>query len=193
MKRVALYYRVSTIDQSLDMQVNELGKYVASRGWSIVGDYSDTISAAKKRPGLDRLKVDAKKRKFDIGLVWRYDRLARSLVDLIHTLETFNMLGIDFISHQEAIDTSTAMGKLIFSVTASFAEFERNLIQSRVQAGVDNKRSKMGTGETWGRQPINQELIKQVRALKLYGLSIRAIARELGLGVATVHKYLNSA
>lgn len=107
--------------------------------------------AGKKRPGLDELMSDAQRRKFDVLLVWKFDRFARSLTMLASSLEFFRELGIDFISYQENIDTTTSMGKLIFSINAAYAEFERALIGDRVKAGVRTKIAKTGK---WGRDKL---------------------------------------
>src|SRR5689334_19282175 len=133
MKKAAIYIRVSTAEQNTEMQRADLQEYADRRGHQVYGIYEDVISGAtKKRPALDRLMSDARKRRFDIVLVWKFDRFARSLSMLINHLEAFEQLGIDFISYHEEIDTTTAMGKLFFSINAAYAEFERGIIKARV-------------------------------------------------------------
>jgi DNA invertase Pin-like site-specific DNA recombinase len=111
--KVAIYTRVSTADQNADLQQTELNEYAAFRKWNVAGVYSDVISGSKdKRPALDRLMADAKRGKFDVVAVWRFDRFARSTRFLLESLEMFNSLGVDFVSLRESIDTSTATGKL---------------------------------------------------------------------------------
>ena len=143
--KVAIYTRVSTTEQNLDLQVNDLTEYAIKRGWNLdpANIYQDTISGAtKSRPSLDRLFQNAKQRKFDIVLVWKFDRFARSLKMLVDSLELFKDLGIDFVSYKESIDTTTSMGRLIFNINSAYAEFERELIGDRVKAGVANYRAK---------------------------------------------------
>jgi DNA invertase Pin-like site-specific DNA recombinase len=134
--KVAIYTRVSTDEQKTDLQVMDLKEYVRKRGYIIYNTYQDVISgAAKERKALDQLMDDAKKRKFDIVLVWKFDRFARSLKMLVDALAFFQELGIDFISYKENIDTTTSMGKLIFNINSAYAEFERDIIRDRVRAG----------------------------------------------------------
>lgn len=135
MKRVALYVRVSTSSKSRkgetvafgqDPAVQEapLRQLIAQRGWQLHEVYSDRMSGSKeRRPGLDRLMADAKRGKFDVVVVWRFDRFARSVRQLVNALEEFCRLGLDFVSHQEAVDTSTPMGKAMFTMIAAVAEF----------------------------------------------------------------------
>ena len=137
--RVALYARVSTSDQNLDVQLNELRAYAKHRGFSIACEYTDKgVSGAKaKRPALDQLLSDAHQRGFDAVLVWKLDRLGRSLSHLIRLVDTFSALGIDFVSLRDpGLDTTAPMGRLIFHVMGAVAEFERDLIRERTIAGV---------------------------------------------------------
>ena len=133
--RGALYARVSTLNHGQDptMQLEELRQYCGRRGFEIVGEYVDRgISGSKeRRPELDRLLGDCRKRKVDAVVVYRYDRFARSLRQLVNALEEFRALGIDFVSLHEGVDTSTPNGRLIFGIFASIAEFERELIRAR--------------------------------------------------------------
>jgi DNA invertase Pin-like site-specific DNA recombinase len=144
MKRAALYMRVSTKGhgQTTDTQAVALGEYAERRGFEVVGDYRDEgISGSKdSRPALDRLVKDARARKFDVVIVARFDRFARSVSHLLRALEEFSHLGIDFVSLSESIDTSTPMGKMIFTVLGAVAELERNLIIERVHMGISRAR-----------------------------------------------------
>jgi len=143
--KAALYARVSTTNgQDPTMQTRELKEYCERRGWKIVGEYVDTgFSGAKeKRPELDRLMADAHRRRFDAVVVWKFDRFARSVSHLLRALETFKALGIEFVSLSEQVDTSTPMGKMVFTVLGAVAELERSLIAERVRAGLRNARAK---------------------------------------------------
>jgi DNA invertase Pin-like site-specific DNA recombinase len=144
--RVAIYARVSTVNngQSPEMQLNELREYCQRRGWKISGEYVDLgISGSKdSRPELNKLMADAHKRRFDIVIVWKFDRFARSVSHLLRALETFRSLGVEFCSFSEQVDTSTPTGKMVFTVLASVAELERSLIVERVRAGVRNAKAK---------------------------------------------------
>src|SRR5437764_6257308 len=142
-KKVALYTRVSTEEQRTDLQLMDLKDYVKKRGYTIYNTYEDIISGApKERQALDLLMADASHRKFDIVLVWKFDRFARSLKMLVDSLALFQDLGIDFISYKENIDTTTSMGRLIFHINSAYAEFEREIIRDRVIAGIKAKREK---------------------------------------------------
>jgi DNA invertase Pin-like site-specific DNA recombinase len=139
-KRAALYVRVSTDHQSVENQIRELKAVAERRGWAVVEVYRDAgISGAKgrdQRPGLDTLLRDTTRRKFDIVMAWAIDRLGRSLVDLLGTIQHLEACGVDLYLDQQAIDTTTAAGKLLFQMTGAFAEFERSMIRQRVRAGL---------------------------------------------------------
>src|SRR5438270_10348395 len=163
-KQVALYTRVSTEEQKTDLQLMDLQEYVSRRGYEIFNFYEDVVSGAtKERKALDQLMDDARKRKFDIVLVWKFDRFARSLKMLVDSLALFQELGIDFISFKENIDTTTSMGKLIFNINSAYAEFERDIIRDRVKAGVKAKREK--TNGVWGRRNVADEIQTQIQEL----------------------------
>src|SRR6266851_4968090 len=144
--RAALYARVSTAHNGQDpqVQVRELREYCARRGWTIAGEFVDAgISGTKEhRPALDRLLALCQKRSVDAVVVYRYDRFARSLRQLVNALEDFRSLGIDFISLHEGVDTSTPNGRLVFGIFASIAEFERELIRDRVRSGLAAAKAK---------------------------------------------------
>src|ERR1700731_1635263 len=144
-RRAVLYSRVSTNNgQDPEMQSREIREYCQRRGWPLVGEYVDIgISGAKeRRPQLGRLIADAHKRKFEVIVVWKFDRFARSVSHLLRALENFRALGIEFVSLSGQIDTSTPTGKLIFTVLGAVAELERSLIVERVRAGLRNARAK---------------------------------------------------
>jgi DNA invertase Pin-like site-specific DNA recombinase len=186
--RVALYARVSTTNhgQDVSMQTRELEQFAEARGWCLVDSYLDIgISGTKdKRPELDRLMSDAHRRKFDVVIVWKFDRFARSVSHLLRALETFNALGIAFVSLSEQMDTTTPTGKMIFTVLGAVAELERGLIVERVRAGLRNARAK---GKTLGR-PRKVVDAARIAALRTQGHSLRSIASELGVGLATLHR-----
>ncbi len=186
-KRVAVYTRVSTDEQKTDLQLMDLKEYVRRRDYEVFNFYEDIVSGAtKERKALDQLFQDAKHRKFDIVLVWKFDRFARSLKMLVDSLALFQELGIDFISYKENIDTTTSMGRLIFYINSAYAEFEREIIKDRVIAGIKAKREKTGI---WGRSKIPEELQKRIKSLKEQRISVRKIAESLQISTRTVQKY----
>src|SRR5271156_5517666 len=186
--RAAIYARVSTTNhgQNVSMQTRELREYCQRRGWEIEGEYVDAgVSGAKeRRPQLDALLIACRKRRVDAVVVYRYDRFARSLRQLVNALEEFRSLGIEFISLHEGVDTSTPNGRLIFGIFASIAEFERELIRDRVKSGIAAARSK---GKRLGRPGVSVD-IARIAALRASGLSWPKIAVELGISVGTVYK-----
>ncbi len=182
-KRVAIYARVSTRDQEPENQLIALRDYAKNRGWTTVTEFVDKgISGAKeRRPALDALMDAARKRKVDVVLCWRFDRFARSSRHLLNTLEEFRVLDIGFVSFQESIDTTSPMGKMMFTLVSAIAEFERALIRERVLAGLQRAR---GQGKKLGR-PLLAPL-QSPEALKAAGLSVRAIAAKLGVSKSWV-------
>jgi DNA invertase Pin-like site-specific DNA recombinase len=186
-KTVAVYARVSTDKQKVDMQLRELGDFVKRSGWKIYKKFIDQgyTGANTKRPAFIEMMIEAKKRKFDILLVWKLDRLSRSLKDLINTLDELGSLGIDFISYENNLDTSTPTGKLVFQIVGAVAEFEKDIIKERVIAGLANARLK---GKTLGRPSIPDSVIEKARILRDKGLSFRKIGKELGVDEGTVRK-----
>ena len=184
--RVAVYGRVSTAEQSAAMQVEELRAYCQRRGWEIAEEYIDTgVSGSKEsRPALNRLLADAKRRRFDAVLVYRYDRFARSLRQLVNALADFDALGIHFVSLHEGVDTSTPNGRLVFGIFASIAEFERELIRGRVRSGLAAARSR---GQRLGRPRVVVDA-RRIAALRSEGLSWAKIAERLGIGEGTAYR-----
>ena len=178
-RRAALYMRVSTKNhgQTTETQALALSEYAAHRGFTVTEGYRDEgISGSKdSRPALDRLMRDARARKFDVVIVARFDRFARSVSHLLRALEEFSHLGVDFISVSESIDTSTPVGRMIFTVLGAVAELERNLIRERVVMGLDRAKRQ---GKKLGR-PKTLVDREKVAALRAKGLSLRQIATEL--------------
>jgi DNA invertase Pin-like site-specific DNA recombinase len=184
--RAAIYARVSTLNGNQDptMQTRELEEYCQRRGWQVFDCYIDNGVSGKKdsRPQLNRMMQDAHERRFSVVVVWRFDRFARSVSHLLRALETFNALGIQFVSLSEQVDTSTPMGKMIFTVLGSVAELERNLIVERVRAGLRHARAK---GKRLGR-PKKYVDAAQIASLRVAGNSWRTIARKMGVSVGKV-------
>ncbi len=189
--RVALYARVSTTDQSTDSQLLDLRRYVSDRGWTIFKEYCDNgISGTKdNRPALNDLMDDAKKRRFDVVLVWRFDRFARSTKHLILALEDFRNLGIDFVSYQENIDTSSPLGSAIFTIISAVAQLERDIIAERVKAGLRRVKE---NGKRLGR-PRAEVPKGEIYRLHSHGLSLRQIATLLNISKSTVARYLTQS
>jgi len=186
--RVAVYARVSLSNghQDPELQLRELREHCACRGWEVAGEYVDRMSGAKdKRPQLDRLTADAHLRRFDVVIVWRFDRFARSVSHLLRALETFRALGIEFVSLSEQVDTLTPMGKMVFTVLAAVAELERSIIVERVRAGLRNARAK---GTRLGRPRVSSPA--KIRQLRNEGLSLRQIANRCRVSKTTVIRLL---
>jgi len=142
MKRVALYCRVSTIDQHLENQLLQLRDLSAKRGYQIVGEYCDTVSCVKsRRPGLDALMRDARRKRWDLVFVAAFDRIARSTRDFLQILDELESLGIEFSSAREAIDTSGPMGRLFLTLIGSISALERDLLRNRVRQGIARRPS----------------------------------------------------
>jgi len=186
--RIGIYARVSTKDQSCELQVRDLRAYCTARGFDLVREYVDVGQSGAKdsRPELNILMDDARKRQFDIIVVWRFDRFARSTKHLLSALEEFRSLGIQFISYQENIDTSSALGQALFTIVSAVAQLERDLIRERVSAGIRNARA---NGKVFGR-PKSAVDGEQILRLKAQGQSIRQIAANLGVGYGTVRATL---
>ena len=191
MLRIAIYARVSTKDQSCDLQLRDLRAYCAARGFSVQRDYVDVGESGSKdsRPQLNELMAAARKRLFDAIVVWRFVRFARSTKHLLLALEEFRSLGIQFISYQENIDTSSPLGQALFTIVSAVAQLERDLIRERVSAGVRNARAR---GKQFGRprRNVNQD---ELRRLRSEGASLRQIAAKLGIGYGTVRLRLRNA
>lgn len=186
--KVSIYCRVSTQDQSADMQRCDLRRYCEQRGFEIHKEYIDEgVSGTKdRRPALDALMDDARKRLFDVVLCWRFDRFARSTQHLISALDEFQHLKVDFISYQENIDTSSPLGKAMFTIVAAIAELERNIIVERIRGGLRRAREQ---GKRLGRRPLTDSgLLRTVLEMKAQGKSVRAIAEAVKVSKSFVHK-----
>ena len=183
--KVAIYARVSTSHQGVDLQLSDIRDYCERRGWEITREYVDVgISGVKeKRPELDALLDNAHRRYFDTVVVWRFDRFARSTKHLLSALEEFRSLGIQFISYQENIDTSSPVGQALFTMVSAVAQLERDLIRERVVAGLRNAKSK---GKRLGR-PSKVKDSSVITRFRSEGQSYRQIAKALGVSPATVY------
>lgn len=188
-KRAAIYLRVSTKDQTVENQRLELEALAAQRGWQIVDTFADEgISGAKgrdKRPGLDRMLKDACRGKFDVVLCWAIDRLGRSLPHLLEVMQAMHGARVDLFIHQQAIDTTTPAGKAMFAMCGVFAEFERELIRERVNAGIARAKA---NGVHTGRPPPPEEKIKELKYYLEQGLAIREIGRRIGVSNQTIYR-----
>src|SRR5215469_10640664 len=176
--RAALYLRVSTTEQATENQRLALAEVAMRRGWEVVAEYEDAgISGAKgrdKRPGFNRLLKDAARGKYDIIMAWSVDRLGRSLQDLIGFLNDLRASNVDLYLHQQSLDTSTPSGRAMFGMLGIFAEFEREMIRSRVIAGLARAKAK---GTRLGRRPISSAMEQDIRALRAQGRGMLAIAK----------------
>jgi DNA invertase Pin-like site-specific DNA recombinase len=188
-KRAALYVRVSTDKQTVENQIAALTKVAQARGWQIVEIFSDAgISGAKTRkdrPGLDAMLNAAQRGKFDVVMAWAIDRLGRSLVDLLNTIENLKACNVDLYLDQQSIDTTTPAGKLMLQMCGAFAEFERSMIVARVHAGL--KRA-VANGRTLGRPLKNPDAIDKARTELRRGIGINRVAKLVGLSNGTVQR-----
>ena len=188
-KRAAIYVRVSTDKQTIENQLRELRQIAERRGWEVVHEYHDAgISGAKSRearPGLDEMLKDAQRRRFDVVMAWAIDRLGRSLIDLLATIQTLEACGVDLYLDQQSIDTTTPAGRLMFQITGAFAEFERSMIRQRVRAGL--KRA-VESGKQLGRPKIDPATEKRIQAQLRAKKGMLAIARDLKVGTGTVQR-----
>lgn len=183
--KVAIYVRVSTQEQNVNNQIMELEKYCKARMYEVYKVYNDKgVSGSKEfRPSFDLMMSEAQKRKFDCLLVWKLDRLSRSLKHLLTTLDTLSSLNVSFISYNDNIDTTTSTGKLMFSIIGAFAEFERALIRERVCLGLNRARKQ---GKKLGRP--NKKLNKELILKFLRNMSIRKVAFKCGVSPATIYR-----
>lgn len=182
--RAAIYARVSTLDQEPENQLQEVRRYVKARGWTAVEYVDRGVSGSKdKRPALDQLLTDAKRRRFDVLVCWRLDRLGRNLRHLVTMLEELHQVGVAFVSLGEGIDCTTPAGKLQLHILAALAEFERERIRERVMAGLQRARTQ-GTklGRPKARLPIE-------RLLAVAELPVEGAADQLGVSRSTVKRW----
>jgi len=188
MKRIAIYTRVSTDEQTTENQLAVLSEWAARTGGQVVAVFDDNgvsgkVPLSRRKEGRALLKAAAR-REFDQLAVWSVDRLGRSIADLIHTLQALQSTGVDLYVHTQALDTATSAGRAMYHMLGVFAEFERDMIRDRVRAGLDRARRK---GTKLGRRPTKHA--DEIRRRLAAGESTRSIARTLGVGVATVNRY----
>ncbi len=189
LRRAALYARGSTDDRGQDpeTQLRQLRAYAARRGFAVAGEFVDVASGTRNdRPRYKRLMEAARKRAVDVVLVWRYDRFARSTQALVNALMEFRALGVDFISYQENVDTTTPQGELVFGMMASLAQFESALIGERVRAGMARAKAQ---GKCISRPPIPEATRRRIQELWRAGGPINGIAEELKVAYGTAWNY----
>jgi DNA invertase Pin-like site-specific DNA recombinase len=189
MKRAALYVRVSTDRQTVENQIAALSKVAQARGWQIVETFKDAgISGAKgrkDRPDLDEMLKQAQRGRFDVVMAWAIDRLGRSLVDLLHTIESLRACNVDLYLDQQSIDTTAPAGKLMLQMCGAFAEFERSMLQARIAAGL---RRAVANGKKLGRPLNDPDAIERARDALGDGLGINRVAKLVGLSNGTVQR-----
>jgi DNA invertase Pin-like site-specific DNA recombinase len=196
-RRVALYARVSTSGQTTDNQLRELRDTASRMGWEVVAEFVDAgVSGAKgrgDRPQFDGLLKGVAKRQFDIVAAWSVDRLGRSLIDLIGFLQELHAVGVDLYLHRQGVNTTTPAGKALFGMLGVFAEFEREMIKERVNAGLARAREQ-GTrsGRPIGRPRVADGVESTIRDLRRQGLGVVKIAKTAGCGVSTVQRVLGA-
>jgi putative DNA-invertase from lambdoid prophage Rac len=188
-KRVGIYARVSTTDQSCELQLREMLAFVTARGWDLAGVYEDTGASGTttRRPQFQKLLHDARARRLDVIVVWKLDRWARSLSATVTILAELQELGCEFVSLRDNLDLSTSAGRLFGHLIAAFAEYEASIIRERVRAGLANARAK---GKRLGRPTIHDP--SAIRELRQKGLSYRAIAKKLRVPMGTITSALRS-
>jgi DNA invertase Pin-like site-specific DNA recombinase len=188
---VALYARVSTEGQDPEVQLMALRAHATQRGWQVVEEFVDHgVSGGKeRRPALDRLMKRAWAGHVQVVLVWRFDRLARSVKHLVAALETFRSLHVEFVSLQEQLDTATPIGQAMFTIIGAMAQLERDIIRERVKAGLARAKAR---GIRLGR-PRVPVVAEELVTLREQGLSVGAMARQLRCSRSTVRRYLSKA
>jgi DNA invertase Pin-like site-specific DNA recombinase len=190
LKRCALYLRVSTLDQHPETQLYDLRKMAEQRGYSIIETYEDRISGAKsKRPALDQMLFDAKRSRFDVVMVWAFDRMARSVRHFLEVLDELNRLNIEFVSFRENVDTGGPLGRAIVVIVGAIAELERNLIIERVRAGM--RRAKL-EGRRIGRRPLDIDRTAVVKD-RQRGMSLTEVGKLHRISRALVSKILRES
>ena len=191
MKRCAIYARVSTVDQCVNNQLYDLRQFAAQRGLEVVAEYTDVgISGRKcRRPGLDAMLRDARKRKFSVLIVAAFDRLARSTRHFLSVVDELDSLGIEFISRRENIATDGAMGRLFITLISAIAELEADLIKERVRAGIRRRRLE---GLPVGRVPLDVDHASLVKD-RLKGMSLTNVAKRYSVSRASVVRWVRVA
>jgi DNA invertase Pin-like site-specific DNA recombinase len=186
-KRAAIYTRVSTADQHPENQLLDLRQLARQRGFEVVAEHSDTISGTRpKRPGLDQLLAEARRGKFDVVLVWAFDRVARSVKHFLEVLDELNHLSLEFVSFRENIDTCGPLGRAMIIIVGAIAELERNLIVERVRAGLRRARLE---GRHIGRRPLQIDRVALLNDCAR-GLSLAQLARSYAISRTTVRRLL---
>ena len=191
MKRVAIYARVSTPDQRVDNQLYDLRQFAEQRGYTVIGEYTDVgVSGSKaRRPGLDAMLNDARRRKFNIVLVVAFDRIARSTRHFLQVVDELEHLEIEFVSRRENIDTSGAMGRMFLTIISCIAELEADLIKERIRAGMRRRKLE---GFRLGRAPLIVDHSAIVRD-RLAGLSLTNCSKKYGVSRASVVRFAREA
>ena len=195
-QRVAIYCRVSKDTQDLSMQENELKEFTSRRGWVIHRIYRDhgESGANRSRPALDELLEDCRRRRFDILAIWKLDRLARNLRQLLDIVELCKSIGVQFLSLTDGIDTSTAAGTFVFHLFAALSEMERGLIRERTIAGIREARRR---GKKLGRPAAAPLLPEQIAAIRKERsenkVSLRKLVRQHGIPLWRVHAVCREA
>jgi DNA invertase Pin-like site-specific DNA recombinase len=191
MKKCAVYARVSTLEQHVETQLYDLRQLAQKRGFEVVAEYTDHgVSGAKaRRPGLNALMTDARKRKFSVVLVTAFDRVARSTKHFLQVIDEFDNLGIEFVSRRENVDTSGPMGRLFLTLIGSIAELEADLIKERIQAGMRRRRLE---GYRLGRQPLDVDR-EAIVADRLGGMSLTQTAKKYRVSRASVIRFVRNA
>jgi len=189
--RAALYARVSTHDQqTLGLQVEAMSAYLQGRGWEAVRRVQDVGSGARERAGREGLLKAARRRELDAIVVWRLDRWGRSLPDLVVTFRELTELGIGFVSLAEALDLMTPTGRAMAGMLAVFAEFEREVLRERIQAGIAHARKE---GREHGRPPSARRKSVEAKKLAASGMNKSQIARQLSISRASVRRILGGS
>ncbi len=191
MKKCAIYARVSTPEQHIETQLYDLRQLATQRGFEVVEEYTDNgVSGTKaRRPGLDALMSDARKRKFSVVLISAFDRAARSTRHLLQLIDELDSSGIQFVSRRENVDTSGPMGRLFLTLIGSIAELEADLIKERIRAGMRRRRLE---GLPLGRQPLDVDR-EAIVADRLSGMSLTKTAKKYGVSRASVIRFVREA
>jgi DNA invertase Pin-like site-specific DNA recombinase len=190
-KKCAIYARVSTSDQRVDNQLIDLRLFAAQRGYEVAAEYTDVGYSGSKarRPGLDSMLLDARKRKFTVVIVAAFDRMARSVKHFLTVVDELDSLGVEFVSRRENIATDGAMGRLFITLISSIAELEAELIKERVRAGIRRRKLE---GLPVGRQPLDVDH-EAIVASRLGGMSLTDVAKEYGVSRASVVRWVREA
>jgi DNA invertase Pin-like site-specific DNA recombinase len=191
MKKAAIYVRVSTTDQHVESQLYDLRELAAQRGLEVVQEYQDCgVSGTRaRRPGLDALMADARRKKFSVVLVAAFDRIARSTKNFLQIVDELDSMGIEFISHREGVATGGPMGRLFVTIISAIAELERSLVVERVKSGM--RRAKL-EGRQIGRSRLDIDR-QQVILDRRSGLSLTQVAKRHAISRASVCRLMKEA